>query len=316
VANITTPVKGKLSVNHLAGGSVKAKLIGVTIIGVIALYLVFAYKKEFFPFTKENKAKLEKLFKGKGAPKDQDLSELERKINQEMMQGGDEEGLGGVDKYGNLLQPGGGTGAIPLDESGLHDPVVKGDEEMMSTYQQEMFRQLFLPYQQYPDFYNEQTGAGNLTPGFTPIARGGDLPPPGTVTSMPSPLYYPFPIDERLYNLYGLYPPGGTYRDTLGDYPYAWYPPGTPGSDIQFDDEDYGNLARVKAMRAARKHSVAYLGSDVTREQRQLGFSKLQNKARKMNRLNDPPVVRKGNMGDILPAAVAKRHLATGLGLA
>lgn len=157
-------------------------------------YSYFAYNKEIFPFTKENKAKLNKLFKG-GKVSDTTLEDILAA----------EEGMGGlVDELGT---PSGGTGALGFDESGsLNEPRAKGIE---SLYQQGLYRQLFEPF---------DSGVGDLTKEPGQITIGGDVPSSSVQGSLPQPYNYPFPVDERLNDMYGLYPPGGSYGNRTDPY--------------------------------------------------------------------------------------------------
>jgi hypothetical protein len=304
-------------------GGLKAKLILVTIVSVLAVYMYFSYQREFFPFTKENKKKILSMVKGKGNGYSEEEEEaLEEQIKRQLEEGyEDEEGtLGGVDELGSLKQPKGGTGGIPLESGGLKDPVVKGDEEMTATYQQQLFRQLFMPYETDP--YG--SGVGDLTQPFSPIARGGDLPSQRELQELPSLLQHQFPIDERLYELYGLFPPGGTYRPVLGDYPYYWgYPSGSSDED-EDEDEEANRAKRIRGMYSRNKRyemargtirdKQAFLGTSITPNQKQFAFSKLQHKASHMNRLHTPVIkTRAQTLESTLPPVVARRHMATPL---
>ena len=179
----------------------KITLALITVVGVAAAYSYFAYSRDLFPFTKAFKRKLNTLIKGKEPTTEEDLDKLL----------GLEESEGGlVDEFGSVNEPRGGTGARGIGEAGgLEDPAIKGDLNMANLYQQELYRQLFLPYEDNPK-------EGEAIPGDT-IVRGGDIPASGT-PGVPEPYKYPFPVDERLYDMYGLYPPGGSYS---GRNPYS-----------------------------------------------------------------------------------------------
>src|SRR5215510_1794456 len=179
----------------------KASLILVTIVGIFAAYSYFAYSRDLFPFTKEFKRKLNKILKGKEPVDDKEL---------EQILGEEQPEAGMVDEFGSVLQPRGGTGARGIAESGgLSDPAIKGDLNLANLYQQELYRQLFLPYEDNPL-------EGEAIPKDT-IVRGGDIPAENT-PGVAEPYRYPFPVDERLNDMYGLFPPGGTYS---GRDPYS-----------------------------------------------------------------------------------------------
>lgn len=185
------------------------KVIIFLVILSLSAYSYFAYNKNLFPFTKENKAKLNKLFKGK-KEEGEDSGAIEDILSEEQQALEDE-----------LNAPSGGTGALGLDNSGsLNSPTAKGIE---SLYQQGLYRQLFEP------FDRGGTGVGDLTKNPGQITVGGDVPPASVGSTLPAPYRYPFPVDERLYDMFGLYPPGGSYGDRTDPYSMV-FPPYSSGS--------------------------------------------------------------------------------------
>jgi hypothetical protein len=178
----------------------KVTLVLISVVASLSVYSYFAYSRDLFPFTKEFKAKLNKILKGK-----KEKEELPDDLAAIL---GEEPGL--VDEFGSVNEPRGGTGARGLEEAGgLGDPAIKGDLNMANLYQQELYRQLFLPFEDNPQ-------EGDAIPEDT-IVRGGDIPASNT-PGVPEPYKYPFPVDERLNDMYGLYPPGGSYG---GRDPYS-----------------------------------------------------------------------------------------------
>ena len=177
------------------GSRAKYSLILIAVVGIAAAYSYFAYSRDIFPFTKENKRKLNSLIKGKEPIDEANLDDL--------LGLGEEDAPGMVDEFGSVNNPRGGTGARGIDEAGgLDDPAIKGDLNLANLYQQELYRQLFLPFEDNPT--DDQA-----IPEDT-IVRGGDIPAPDE--GVGTPYKYPFPVDERLYDMYGLFPPGGSYN--------------------------------------------------------------------------------------------------------
>jgi hypothetical protein len=187
----------------------RMRLAILSVIVAIGIYSYFAYSKELFPFTKENKAKINKLLKGKNVSDDSAIDDILA----------EEEGL--VNELGT---PSGGTGALGFDDAGsLNQPRAKGIE---SLYQQGLYRQLFEPFDRGGGGGSEDAGASD----FSPITVGGDVPTQSVARSLPQPYRYPFPVDERLNDMYGLFPPGGSFGDRYDPYSPIYSGFGSSGS--------------------------------------------------------------------------------------
>lgn len=167
--------------------------IGIGIVLIIAIY--FAYKRKMGPF---GMPEIQELLGGKPeAPT--------------LVAGGDVSGAGGAGLPGapapNQFQ---GPSA-PIGTGGLSGPQVKPDEDVRQTFLREMYKQVYLPYQDYPFLY-DNPGLQNQT--GTPV-RGGDLPPCA-------------PTDDAWfdmwYKLYGFHPPGSTSNQNCTPNPFP-----TPG---------------------------------------------------------------------------------------
>lgn len=140
----------------------------------------------------------------------------------------------------DIEQPSGGTGSVPISEAGkLQEYTPKPDETINSVFQQELYKQIFLPYDKYPYLYDEnyrqalappasQNPFGspiNTVSGYRPPIQGGDVPPQDINNDQ----YY-----ASLYQNFGMYPPGGGggpeynyYYPNSYPYPYG-LPPNYP----------------------------------------------------------------------------------------
>jgi hypothetical protein len=148
----------------------------------------------------------------------------------------------------DIEQPSGGTGQVPISEAGkLQEYTPKPDETINSVFQQELYKQIYLPYDKYPYLYDEnyrqalappasQNPFGspiNTVAGYRPPIQGGDIPPQDTNLDQ----YY-----ASLYKNYGMYPPGGGggpeydfYYPNSYPYPYG-LPPNYPyGMNPNYD---------------------------------------------------------------------------------
>lgn len=163
---------------------------------------------------------------------------------------------GAIEGGTNILdieQPKAGTGAIPIHEAEkLQEYQPKPDETINTAFQQELYKQIFLPYDRYPYLYDNNYRQA-LTPttgdlassirnptatvfGYRPPIQGGDVPQQDINLDQ----YY-----QQLYNNYGMYPPGGggpaynQYFPSSYPYPYG-LPPNYPyGHDPTTDNLDW-----------------------------------------------------------------------------
>lgn len=318
----------------------KTKLIAVVIVSVIAAYSWFAWPRGFFPFTKENKEKINKVLKGSdgSTTKEEDDAEAQKSIEELLAQ---QE----AELEGSVETPRGGTGALPIGQGGLGEPQIKGDEEISRIFEQELYRQLFLPFERSPNNL-----AGD-TDKFQPILQGGDIPHGNTIGSGIAPFMDPAQCEE-FFDIYGFYPPGGTCREQLGDFGHGicalcasgfeWdtcscrcAPIGSPRAQCYRPECDCGNNGGQAFQARARNNIRAQMGSrlrtvsakrarrameargSVSRNEIQHAFSKLQYKAIKSRNLQDPPTsfLKLKGLRATLPPAVAKRHSATRLSI-
>lgn len=148
----------------------------------------------------------------------------------------------------DIEQPSGGTGSVPISEAGkLQEYTPKPDETINATFQQELYKQIFLPYDKYPYLYDENYRQALVPPassnpfgspiatvsGYRPPIQGGDIPPQDQNLDQ----YY-----AQLYQNYNMYPPGGGggqdynfYYPNSYPYPYG-LPPNYPyGMDPNYD---------------------------------------------------------------------------------
>lgn len=191
--------------------STKTKLgIGGSILMLgLAVYLVYAYRKNMFPFTPAFKAKIQSMIGGAAPvpPPPVPPSTLTGTVTGQL-------GPGATD----ALTPAAGTGAVPLGAANLSAYDIKGDPTVNTVYQQELYKQLFLPYDQYPYLYDENYrqsltkpqdpnapfDPASLVYGYRPPIQGGDVPPELTATTGGQQQ-----LLDYLAQNYGLFPPGG-----------------------------------------------------------------------------------------------------------
>src|SRR5215212_2757120 len=165
---------------------------------VLIIFAYFLYWRRLPPFTEENIAKLTGMFKGKNDIDNQQLTlaELQAQAN----------------KY---IQP---EPKVQLRNPKTPLPKAKTDPKIAQQFAQEMYKQLFLPYSQYPYLYDHSyiDGTRNVSgdirdyPYNNPNSIVMGYRPPIVIGDQKQWAFPPFgEFLDPLYDQYGYFPPGG-----------------------------------------------------------------------------------------------------------
>jgi len=211
------------------------QIIVLAIVAAIGAYSYFAYSRKMFPFTDSNVSQIKCMFKSGKAVKangrfqkcvDKDGKDIDVSYSSPSGVVLPPNALPDGTDLTNISDPSGGTGAVSLDNPKLAEYQPKPDPTIEQNFQKELYKQIFLPYDQYPYLYDQnylqaQTLANpdgtpadrannpfNTVFGFRPPIQGGDVPPNAKDFNQ----YF-----DQIYNAYGLFPPGGDANTMLDD---------------------------------------------------------------------------------------------------